>query len=72
VGPGDQVHGSVEQPVGTEIQVNAVESAPVPPAGGGEMSNASAGNMRWVEECGVHVLRQDMVAVDKFESHEIL
>jgi len=72
VGPADEVDGSVEQPVGTEVQVNAAESAAVPPAAGGEMSNASAGIMCWVEECGVYVLRQDMGAVDNFDSHGML
>ena len=31
VRPGDDVHGSVELPVGTEIHVNAADSAPLPP-----------------------------------------
>ena len=67
VRPGDEVHGSVEQALGTEIHVKGAHSAPVPPASVGEMSNASTRNMCWVEECGVYVWRQDMVGVENSE-----
>jgi len=37
---------------------DGADSAAVPPASVGEMSNASTRDMCWVEECGVYVLRQ--------------